>query len=352
MARLESESKGGFYPTPPEEMDFILKAVKALPGQNITVLDPCAGEGKALAQFKSKIEADGANCVSYGIELEKSRAKAAESELDHVIAAGYEESRISHGAFSAMYLNPPFAQLQGQRLEKIFLDDLSKDYIAEGSLLIFNIPIYVLRDTAPLLASRFINIRAFRFSDINGNYNRYQQIIVFAERRRKGLKTKNERIEQEVVEKDLINKSFLGKDAFTPLDQLHLLDVEYTLKPANKEVQMFYSMKVEPDDIIQSQQKTDHYSRVEQKMSSLEITSTAKNIRPALPLKTTHIAAAIASGALPESMGSHMLVGITKRVQDERKEFDPKTGKEKEITTLKPKSIVRIFSEKGIINLK
>ncbi|MEK5217760.1 DUF6094 domain-containing protein [Psychrobacillus sp. FSL H8-0487] len=354
MARLQSEAKGGFYITPPEEMEHILKVLNvnnASKLNGITLIDPCAGEGDVLNQMASYFSPS-IPVTTYGIELEKGRAKMAENQLDHVIAAGYEEVRMSHEAFSLMYLNPPFANAGNQRLEELFLDDLTSDYLPADGLLIFNIPQYVLRNVSKILASRFVDIRVLRFSDENKNYDRFRQVIVFARRRKKGLRSDQERLYQERMEKELYNYSFLGKDALTPLDQIEKLGFQYDITTAPKTVQLFKSLKVEPEDIIRSSQTINHFGKVMQKMSSLEITSTTKNIRPALPLKTTHIAAAISAGALPETMGSHLLVGITKREQEERKGLHPKTGKEQTITTFRPKSIVRVFSDKGIFNLK
>lgn len=356
MARIESEAKGGFYATPPEEMEHILKVLNvnnASKINGITIIDPCAGEGLALKQMANHLSQI-VPVTTYGIELEKSRAKLAEQQLDHVIGAGYEDVRMSHSAFSLMYLNPPFAVVGNgkQRLEVSFLDDLTADYLPADGLLILNIPQYVLRDVSTLLASRFVDIRVFRFSDENQNYDRFKQVIVFAKRRRKGLRSEQETLYRERMEKELFNLSFLGKDGLTPLDQIHKLGFNYEVNTAPESVRLFRSIKVEPEDIIKSSLNVNHFGKVMQKMSSLEITSTMRNIRPALPLKTTHIAAAISAGALPETMGSHMLVGITKRDQEERKSIHPKSGNEQIITTFRPKSIVRVFSDKGIFNLK
>lgn len=354
MARLESEAKGGFYATPPEEMEHILKVLNvsnASKLNGITIIDPCAGEGDVLKQmadhFSKSIPVE-----TFGIELEKSRAKLAEQKLNNTLVAGYEDVRMSHDAFSLMYLNPPFAQVGKKRLEEIFLEDLTADYLPAGGILVLNIPQYVLKYVNKILTNRFVDIRVFRFSDENKNYDRFGQVIVFARRRNKGLRSDQERLYKEQKEVELYNLSFLGKDALTPLDQIDKVGLQYDIYSAPKLVQLFKSMKVEPDDIIKSSKDTNHFGKVMLNMNSLEITSTTRNIRPALPLKVTHIAAAISAGALPETMGSHMLVGITKREQEERRGLHPKTGEVQTITTFRPKSIVRVFSDEGIFNLK
>lgn len=354
MARLESESKGGYYPTPPEEMDYILKMLQLTPeakANGITLIDPCTGEGDALKQMADYFSSQ-TKVTTYGIELEKKRAEISAKKIDHVLACSYSEVRMSHDAFSIMYLNPPFVQMHGKRLETVFLDELTKDYLGAGSLLIFNIPQYVLKDVAKILASRFVNIRVFRFTDENDNYNRYKQVIIMGYRRKKGIRSAKDREYQERIEQDLIGYSFTGKELISPLNYASKFQISYQVNPPLKSVQLFKSFRVEPEQIIDSTTACSHYDKVFACMSSLEVTSTVKNIRPALPLKTTHIAAAISAGALPETMGSHLLVGITKRVQEKKNIIDSKSDKMQEITTFKPKSTVRVFSDKGIFNLK
>ncbi|WP_019156907.1 DUF6094 domain-containing protein [Robertmurraya massiliosenegalensis] len=350
MARIESEAKGGFYPTSTEEMDLILKRLSCKKGESITLLDPCCGKGLALKQWKEDMTAKGANPTSYGIEIEKSRGAHAESINDHVAKCGYEETRMSHDAFSAMYLNPPFMHMNGERMELTFLRDLTSDYLQSGGVLIFNLPQYILKDVAKILASRFVDIKVYRFTD--ANYDSYKQVIVYGVRRRKGLRSEKERQYQVAIEKELYNFSFLGKEALPSLDIADWDMNFYTIPKNEKPVALFQSMKVEEDDILLSLQSANKfYEKVADKIKDLNIT-TGKQINPAMPLKITHIATAIASGTLPENMGDHLLVGVSKRVQEQKVQINPKSGKEEEVTTFKPKSIVRVFSEKGIFNLK
>lgn len=349
MARLESTSKAGFYPTPPIEMEYLLKRLSVVSGNQVTLLDPCCGKGEALKQWKEYVLSIGGQALSYGIELEKSRAAEAKKQTDYVENCGYEECRMSYDAFSAMYLNPPFDNGNGERLEVTFLRDLTENYLQAGGVLIFNLPQYVLRDCAKLLASRFTNIKVYRFTD--ENYDTYKQIIVYAVRRRKGIRSEADRLYQQKMEKELFNLSFLGKDAVPTLDAADWHEVQYVIPRNNKDVQLFQSMKVEPEDILQSLQQGSFFAKVESKITDLSITS-GRKISPATTLKTTHVATAIASGALPEEMGDHLLVGVTKRIAEKRTQMDVKSGKELEVTTLKPKSIVRVFSEKGIFDLK
>src|SRR5690625_3844397 len=113
MARLESEAKAGYYPTPPEEMEYILKRLRIEKGKKINLLDHCCGEGLALRQWQVDMNSKEAISTSYGIEIEKSRAEKARNIIDHLERCGYEEMRISHNSMSAIYLNPPFMFMNG-----------------------------------------------------------------------------------------------------------------------------------------------------------------------------------------------------------------------------------------------
>lgn len=350
MARLESEAKAGYYPTPPEEMEYILKRLRIEKGKKINLLDPCCGEGLALRQWQDDMNSKGAISTSYGIEIEKSRAEKARNIIDHLERCGYEEMRISHNSMSAIYLNPPFMFMNGERMELTFLRDLTSNYLQTNGILIFNLPLQILAYTAKVIANRFKNVRVYRFTD--KNFDNYKQVIVYGERRKKGLRTREERIEQYDLEQKLLRLSFTPKDLIPSLDTPDWDSNYYTIPQNEKEVEIFQSMLVEKEDILKSlnTDTNEFFKKVDEKIQSTKRTS--RELRVAMPLKLTHIATAIASGKLPENMGDHLLVGVTEQVRKEEIKFNARTGKEEEVTTISNKSLVRIFSENGIFDLK
>ncbi|MCL6479598.1 MAG: SAM-dependent methyltransferase [Peptococcaceae bacterium] len=106
MARLASEAKAGYYPTPPDEMLLVCKRFRIEPGIYAPLLDPCAGEGEALKMLSDYLKEQGGNPVSYGIELEETRAEKCKEVLDHAVKSPYETARASNKAFSVLWLNP------------------------------------------------------------------------------------------------------------------------------------------------------------------------------------------------------------------------------------------------------
>ena len=69
MARLMSQVKGGYYAAAPEAVAAVLERLRPPDQGECLILDPCAGEGKALVQL-----AQGLKAVPYGIELSEDRA--------------------------------------------------------------------------------------------------------------------------------------------------------------------------------------------------------------------------------------------------------------------------------------
>jgi type I restriction-modification system DNA methylase subunit len=97
MARPESIAKAGYYPTPPSVVERVASLIRPSshpPRQAMRLLDPCCGTGAALRQFA---DATGGN--TYGIEIARDRADAAQAALDHLICGSAFAVRLAHGEF-------------------------------------------------------------------------------------------------------------------------------------------------------------------------------------------------------------------------------------------------------------
>jgi hypothetical protein len=132
MARLASVLKQGFYPAPPEAIAGILRHLKIpdpppdpkFKPEDVNVLDPCAGEGKALAQL-----AEGLG-VSWGrvfaVELNASRAARIAEAYPDVRLLGlctFEATRSTRHSFSMIYRNAPEAgPWAAEAVAKVFPD--------------------------------------------------------------------------------------------------------------------------------------------------------------------------------------------------------------------------------------
>jgi len=73
MARLASQGKLGYYPTPKDELIEIIGCDSSIiqfdNNVKLDVLDPCFGDGRALLRMKKTYE----NIITYGVELDSVR---------------------------------------------------------------------------------------------------------------------------------------------------------------------------------------------------------------------------------------------------------------------------------------
>jgi hypothetical protein len=320
-------------------MALVCRRLVVTPGTAVNLFDPCAGEGRALRQMAEDLVTKGAQVTTYGIELEPSRAQKARELLNHVIAGGYETIRMTNGAVSAMWLNPPYADMKGSgRVETVFLRDLTRERLQPGGLLMFCIPQSSLADCASVLASRFKDIEVYRFT--NEHYPQYRQVVVFGYRRDKNDSGPGARRVSEKL-------AYLGKHGPEVLKTLDILDGKvYTIPPAAKEISLFRGSEITKDEIEEALAKSTAFKKMEELISPPPLVR-VKMKTPILPLKLAHIGTAIAAGAVGGNMGNHVVVGNTKKVV-RTFDRDEKTVVQTEqmITT------VKVFSPQGIFVLE
>ncbi|SHF42195.1 hypothetical protein SAMN02745218_02220 [Desulfofundulus australicus DSM 11792] len=341
MARLASEAKGGYYPTPPKEMELVCKKLRVEPGTKVNIIDPCAGEGDALKMASDHLKSEGGNVTSYGIEIEATRAGKCRSKLDRVVRCGYEEARVTPKAFSFMWLNPPYNERGGERAEVTFLRDLTDPVsgkLMNGGVLGYCIPQYVLAQAAPILAARFDDLAVYRFTD--ENFPVFKQIVVFGVRRTKARQGSEAREIREWLKE-------LSREEGLPV--LDADDGVTYLIPESPAVKITFRGSVTDPlevagDIVRSPvwEEIKYLLPMPRKVSSLK--------PPVLPLKPAHDAVAIAAGAIGGNMGTHLLVGMTKKVVD--RQVIPEEKGEKVIETERPRTTIRVFTPEGIYELE
>jgi len=187
MARIESQAIGGYYPTPADLLPAIISHV-GISKRNY-VLDPCAGEGEALAAWKAAV-AQGSlvgetNHWLVGCELEKTRYRAlAERATNSNTWTTYHgdafrlERAAGGGLASVLYLNPPYdLDPDFGRMEHRFLERFTQ-YLGEDGVLVFVVPGYALKASAELLATRYHNIECYRFP--GEHYATFKQVVLYA----------------------------------------------------------------------------------------------------------------------------------------------------------------------------
>ncbi|SHF15590.1 hypothetical protein SAMN02745133_01949 [Desulforamulus putei DSM 12395] len=322
MARIESKAKGGYYPTPEKELELILKKINA--AGTVTVLDPCAGEGLALNQIVENLKGKGSNVEPYAVELESSRAEKARELFgrERVIKGGYEGLRMTNDCVSLLFLNPPYDERFGKRVEEIFFRDLTAPgkYLVDGGLVVLIIPQYVLKDIARLAEARLDNVTVYRFTD--ENYPVYNQVVLFGTRK-KGIER------NPLLKKTLEALAEMGPSALPSLDMED--NVTYDLPEATKPVTMFRGSVHDPVEIAKDVMVSPAWEWLSNKLLPPSARKGVTQKPAVLPEKIMHFAVRAVSGDLPENFGSHILTATTvKHKEVEVSEEIKEDGKRKE----------------------
>jgi methylase of polypeptide subunit release factors len=184
IGRLMNNVRMGHYPTDPAHVELIARGITFPHGVTANLLDPCCGTGAALTRL-----AMGRDHQSYGIELDESRAKEAQSLLYRVGFGSFFRSNISTRAFHVIFLNPPYLSVLDEsgshsRDEKRFLLE-SIPLLAIGGLMIYVVPYYRLtEDICRIFCDHFEQVSIHRFLD--GEFKKFKQVVLMGLRRYRG----------------------------------------------------------------------------------------------------------------------------------------------------------------------
>lgn len=325
VGRQMNSIRLGYYPTDPAHVAYLKRALRFPEGKTMNLLDPCCGEGNALRQLGM-----GQNAVTYGAELDDSRAEAALEQLDHLAMGSYYYARISRSAFHLLFLNPPYLQLYGgARSEKRFLGE-SYDHLMMGGVLIYIIPYYRLtEDVCRFLAAHFDRLMAYRFCE--EEFRKFRQIAVLGVRK---PRAENPRMAR------LLELVSLTPDKLPALDQIP--PDSYLLPDAEKTVSLFQGARVNVRELAEQMRRMDS-------MLPKQSTLDGQEKRPPLPLTIGQIGLVGGSGlinGLIECDTPHVIKGrVIKATQ--RRTGDSFDNEDGSTTT----EIIETTSNKMVFNL-
>lgn len=320
MARLESAAKAGYYPTPPSVTSALARHLAPAPHSNrqvVRLLDSCAGTGEAAAHIAHALGAE-----SFGIELNTERAEAARSHLDHVLATSAFSVRLAHGAFSCLFLNPPYdADDEKRRLEHAFLTSLTRALCPQG-VLVFLIPQRRLALSARYLAAHYTGFAAYRFPD--AEYAAFQQMALLA--RRKGRPTPDLDAEARLAA--------WSQDDLPPLPDTPDDTSAWTVPALPRGDVLFASLFFDPRQAAAEARRRGVW--VQPQLTEHLWPADEQRVRPLMPLRRGHLALLIAAGLLNNVVlrhaGQRILVkGRTHKVMIPIETDDETTQVEREV---------------------
>lgn len=182
MARLASTAVAGFFPASEPIIDALSSYFERVT-YRIAVLDPCAGEGKALCRLAEAICDE---AYIFGAEMERTRFKklmesqgSFRTQANGFLLGDSLRAVFNEGHIHLLYLNPPYdSDSRHRRLEERFLSRYLHA-LAEDGYLAFLVPYYALAASAETLATHFHNLDCYRVAE----FDEYKQVMLVGQKR-------------------------------------------------------------------------------------------------------------------------------------------------------------------------
>lgn len=244
-------AKNGYYPTDEATIERALKALAAKdPNQAIRIIDPCAGEGVAIAEVAHHLGRE--NVEAYAVEYNRERAEHASTIVDHCLRSDLMDTVISNVSFGLVFLNPPYGDLapdhsgvsfyQGKgrkRLEKLFYLR-SLPMLQYRGVLVYIIPYNQLDDeVSTWLCNHYSELRIYEAID-----KQFKQVVIFGKRTRKSDLDLADRKKMLGVFKAIYQGDLKAEEL--PQDWPY----EPYLVPSSKaELQHFYQITMDPAEL-------------------------------------------------------------------------------------------------------
>ncbi len=182
--------KNGYFPTDAETTQRVLNALSPCDKGDMRVVDPCCGEGVALAEVQHYLGQE--RSESYGIEYNEERAYQAKKLLTVCIHGDMQHCLVGARQFGLLWLNPPYGDLVRdtvaasnlkwtgrKRLEKLFYHR-THGYLNVGGILVLIIPHYSLdKEFSAWIARHFERVQVFKAPE-----QRFKQVVILGVRRR------------------------------------------------------------------------------------------------------------------------------------------------------------------------
>ena len=102
-------ARNGYYPTDEITLERTLQALAPSSTGRMRILDPCAGEGAALAEAAHMLGREQVD--AFAVEYDSQRADHARKLLDRVLHSDLMDTMISRQSFGLLWLNPPYGDL-------------------------------------------------------------------------------------------------------------------------------------------------------------------------------------------------------------------------------------------------
>jgi predicted RNA methylase len=302
--RLEAQAKAGFYPTPATVVDIIKTWIGEKMAGPRRLLDPCCGTGEPAAQI-----ATAAGCEAYGVEINTDRAKTAKNFLRKVVTGNLFSVRGRPGAFSILYLNPPYDfDAEDGRMELSFLKH-TLPYLTPGGLLFFVAP-------QKRITTRIARVLSAYFEDLKVRRFPAEEFQAFGQIAIAGIKKARAEIDDEIF-------TSLTQIPTGDLPEMRQREFSFIIPAVGKDF-FIRSSEFGPDELAE-EIKTSSLWREPALGLVREEQEVKAAIQPLMPPRKAHLAMLIAAGLINnqilEANGRRLLIkGTAKKVIDRSEE--------------------------------
>ncbi|MDC3424371.1 SAM-dependent methyltransferase [Aquibacillus sp. 3ASR75-11] len=353
MSHIGNKIRAGFFATPVKQGEYITKLLN-VKGEG-AFLDPTCGEGEILKQLSSSFQSEDCTITTYGVELDKTRAKTAQENLDHCINAPIESMVISNEAVSLLFLNPPYDHtmkgMDDDNTDRKEWTELVRNvrYLKERGLMIYIIPSYRFADKkiARYLATHFSNIGVVRFSD--EEYDDFKQCIFIGNKKSGKHKEFNQKLYDFLL--NMESEDFV-RNQVTPVNVMvgkHQWDVP----TGPTELKTFYTKLENKSNFYEGIKNSKGFSAFMERSKPKQLVIGGN---PCLPINQGQMALLLASGAVNGEIGTddhyHLVQGleiVSKVTEEEERRHD--NGSKTTITKERTKRdvSVKVITPKGLV---
>jgi hypothetical protein len=288
-------AKAGYYPTDEGTLERVLPTLARL-DYPVSILDPCAGEGVAIAEVSHTLGR--AHVMSYAVEFDRERAAHARKLIDKCLHSDVMDTMISRQSFGLMWFNPPYGDLQKDasgnigyqgkgraRLEKLFYQRTIQ-LLQYSGIIVALLPITALdEELVGWLTNHFADIRFFQAVD-----RQFKQVVILGRRIR-------QRELQPALAREVRDRLLqVGRSEVEAPELPEVWPFEpYVVPRKTTEVEHFYRVSLEPEQFAQE------VARLQGLWPSFRAVfgaSQKAQRRPARALSNWHLALALAAGAV------------------------------------------------------
>ena len=308
-------ARNGYFPTDEATLERILGALAPGAEGHLRILDPCAGEGVAIAECKHHLGA--ARCEAHAVEYDEARAYHAKGLVDACIHGDFFLTAVKPAQYGLLFLNPPYGDAitdhsglsagpghGRQRLEKRFYEQTNA-LLQTGGVLVLIVPRYVLDgEFAGWIATHFERVQAFR-----AEVDDFRQVVILGVRRRRARAGRTET-------KAMLEA--LREEGAVPRFPERWEEVPYEVPPITGMEPRFRHTGLDArqlaDELPGSASLWDHFA-------THFAAGPTRHRRPLTPMRPWHLALGLAAGQIGGEVRAadgrvYVVKGHTRKVQD------------------------------------